>query len=62
MYLFGWVILDKNGIGVKFIPFSDYFLNHVVNTNIPDNKYLQKFDKMNPENSPHRVQEFFINR
>lgn len=62
MFLFGWVVLDKNDIGVKFIPFADYFLDHIVNVDIPNQDYVKKYDKINPENSPHRIQELYINR
>ncbi len=61
MFLFGWVILGKNGVGVKFMPYADYFLDQIIYGDEPSKDVLIKWDKLNPENSPHRIQELYIN-
>lgn len=61
MFLFGWIVLDKNGIGVKFIPYADYFLDQIIYAEMPESDYLINYDNINPENSPHRIQELYIN-
>lgn len=58
--LFGWVILDKDGVSANFVPVQYHFYGTILNSKKPDKEYLDRLDRDWAGLAPHSIKELFV--